>query len=97
MLIVRTKYFILTLQHSLNYIAQDKVSAAVKFKKDLDKQINNLVNFPYKYRQSNYYENETIRDMTFKAYTIIYKIKEDEKIVEILEIFHKNLPLQEEK
>ena len=29
------------------------------------------------YRKSNYYDNENIRDLTFKGYTVIYEIHED--------------------
>jgi plasmid stabilization system protein ParE len=90
--IVRTDYFLLRLQHILDYIAQDKLSASLKFKKNLDKSINNLVNLPYKYRPSDYYEDKNIRDMTFKGYTIIYRVKESEEVIEVLEIFNKNLP-----
>jgi hypothetical protein len=35
--------------------------------------------------------------MTFKGYTIIYRIDEVKELIEILEIFHKNLPTTEEK
>ena len=47
------------------YISQDKISAAKDFKKNLFKQIKNISVFPYKYRQSIYFENENIRDMIF--------------------------------
>lgn len=50
---------------------------------------------PKKYQQSKYYDDETIRDMVFKGYTIIYKIYSD-KII-ILEIFNQNLPILEEE
>lgn len=95
MQIIRTKYFIKIFQNTLLYIAKDKYSASVKFKNDLNKQIDNLKNFPYKYRPSKYYEEQSIRDMTFKGYSIIYRVKEDEKVIEILEIFNKNLPLKQ--
>ena len=92
MRIVRTKEFISTLKESLDYIAQDKVSASFKFKKELDMQINNLCTFPYKYRKSYYYSDSTIRDMIYKGYTVVYKIDEERELIEILEMFNKNLP-----
>jgi plasmid stabilization system protein ParE len=79
------------------HIAKDKKSAAKDFKNTLNYSIDNLQNFPYKYRKSYYYKDETIRDMTFKGYTIIYRIDEAKELIEILEIFHKNLPIKEEK
>ena len=71
----------------LDYIAQDKKSAANKFLKELKKKIINLKHFPYKYRKSFYFDDENIRDLIFKGYTIIYKIEKD-KII-ILDIFKK--------
>ncbi len=96
MKIFETEPFKIQRDFIVRYIANDKKSAAIKFAKDLKKSINNLVSFPYKYRKSNYYENENVRDMTFKGYSIIYRVKEDEKSIEILEIFNKNLPITKE-
>jgi len=45
---------------------------------------------PYKYKKSYYHEDENIRDMVFKGYTIIYKIYDNHIL--IVEIFNKNLP-----
>lgn len=64
---------------------EDKPSAAKAFAKELDKHILDLLQFPYKYRQSHYYEDEHYRDLTYKGYTVIYKITED--AIQILDIF----------
>jgi hypothetical protein len=37
------------------------------------------------YRKSNYHDNENIRDLIFKGYTVIYEIQED--TIYILDIF----------
>ncbi len=74
------------------YIAQDKFSASKKFKKDLFKQIKNIPNNPYKFRKSFYFDNETIRDMTFNGYTIIYEVDLANNQIVILNIFNKNNP-----
>lgn len=37
------------------------------------------------YRKSNYADNENIRDLIFKGYTIVYEIKKNELL--ILDIF----------
>jgi len=68
----------------LDYIAQDKFSASENFKNGLDNLIEDLPNFPYKYRKSIYFDNDNIRDMTFKGYTIIYRIRPLKKEIEIL-------------
>ncbi|MEA3553476.1 MAG: type II toxin-antitoxin system RelE/ParE family toxin [Campylobacterota bacterium] len=79
------------------YITQDKKTAGAKFIKELKSSIENLINFPYKYKQSNYYENKEIRDMSFKGYSIIYRINNNNQTIEILEIFNRNLPQIEYK
>ena len=67
------------------YIAQDKKSAVIKFEKALNKQINNLTQFPYKYRKSYYFDDNRYRDMVFKGYTVIYKVEPG--TIKILDIF----------
>ncbi len=79
----------------LEYIAQDKVSAAENFVNELDKLIDDLPNFPFKYRKSIYFQDENIRDMIYKGYTIVYRVNTEKKRIEILRIFNKNKPLTE--
>ena len=76
----------------LDYIAQDKLSASEDFLNKLDKLINNLPNFPFKFRKSQYFDDENIRDMIYKGFTIIYRVNETEKRIDIIRIFHKNKP-----
>jgi len=66
-------------------IRQDKVSASIQFEKQLNKKIKNLVDFPYQYRASYYFDNKAYRDLIHQGYTVIYKV-EKERII-ILEIF----------
>jgi len=76
----------------LDYIAQDKLIASENFLNELDKLINNLPNFPFKFRKSEYFDDENIRDMVYKGYTIIYKVNEAKNTIDIVRIFHKNKP-----
>lgn len=92
MQIVRTTFYSKKLKEILEYIACDKLSAAKKFNKELDEQINGLLVFPRKYRKSKYFEADNIRDMIFNGYTVIYEVFEDK--IEILTIFNQNLPLK---
>ena len=78
----------------LEYIAKDKLIASKKFRKDLFEQIKNLPNYPYKFRKSFYFNNEEVRDMTFKRYTIIYEVDLNNNSIIILNIFNKNKPLR---
>lgn len=75
------------------YIAKDKISAAKKFKTLLFKQLKNLPNHLHKYRQSLYFNNEEIRDMIFKGYTVVYEADIENGLIIILNIFNKNQPL----
>ena len=72
------------------YIRKDKLSASVNFVTELKKSIKDSVNFPYKHRKSIYYDDEAVRDMIFKGYTIIYEIFDDK--IEIMTIFNQNKP-----
>ena len=94
MKIIYDKLFEILLVQILDYIAQDKKSASVKFANKLEKVINSLVDNPYKYRKSRYFDDENIRDMIFEGYTIVYKVEQDSII--ILRIFNKNQPPQNE-
>ena len=91
MLIRRSELFKSQFQIILNYIASDKISAMLKFRKDLNIQIKDISSFPYKYKKSNYHNDENVREMTFRGYTIIYKIYDN--YIQILEIFNQNLPI----
>jgi len=94
MTIKKSNLFKIELKNILQNIAKDKISAMQKFRKELNNQLNNIPNMPYKYRKSYYYNDENIRDMIFKGYTIIYKIYD--KHILIVEIFNNNLPLIED-
>jgi len=76
----------------LDYIAQDKISASENFKNGLDKLINNLPNSPFKFRKSKYFDDENIRDLIYKGYTIIYRINTEKNTIDIIRIFNRNQP-----
>ncbi len=72
------------------HISKDKMSASKNFKKELFKYIKNIPSFPYKCRKSIYFEDENIRDMIFKGYTIVYKVDTQENSINIADIFNQN-------
>ena len=90
MKIVESTKFKQQLRKIVFNIKKDKVSASIKFAKDLKEGINTLSNMPRKYRASIYHNNENMRDMIFKGYTIVYEVKENEIVIK--QIFNKNLP-----
>lgn len=70
--------FIAKLQFVLEKIAEDKTSAAHTFRREILRECYSLSDFPYRCRRSIHYNDDNIRDLIFKGYTIIYKIKDDE-------------------
>lgn len=92
MKISRTEEYLKELFTILKHIADDKITASKKFKTDLNKQIISLTNFPYKHRTSIYFDNENIRDMIFKKYTINYEVDLNKNTIFILSIFNENKP-----
>ncbi|HBY67806.1 MAG TPA: type II toxin-antitoxin system RelE/ParE family toxin [Flavobacteriaceae bacterium] len=77
------KSFSLKLADQVEYIAEDKPQAARKFKKDILKTIKELEALPYKHRKSIYFDDENIRDLVFKGYTIVYRVKPKEECIEV--------------
>jgi len=92
MKIIRSRKFQINLLVTLQHIAKDKVSASKNFQKELDKLINNIPNFPFKYRQSIYFSDKNIRDLIYKKHTINYEINLEDNSIEILNIFNQNKP-----
>lgn len=92
MKIIETARYKEELRNISLYIKKDKKSVSIKFVKEQKEQILNLKNFPYKYRKSSYFDTESIRDMTFYGYTIIYEVDMLNETILILTIFNKNLP-----
>lgn len=69
-----------------NFISEDSQSRADEFEQKLKKAIVNTTNFPYKHRKSIYFDDDTIRDLIFKGYTIPFKIDEEENMIIVLSI-----------
>jgi len=73
-----------------NFISKDSVNKADDFLNQLENKILELVYMPYKFRKSFYYDDENIRDLIFKGYTIPYYIDKKNDIILILDIFKWN-------
>ena len=84
MRIVRSKKYTLVLKDLIKFISLDSKSRAVSFKNEIDKQINSLVDMPYKCRKSIYFNDDTKRDLIYKGYTIVYKVDEDKDTITII-------------
>ncbi len=92
MKIIRSRKYQINLLIILQYIAKDKTSASKNFQKELDTQIKDIPNFPYKYKPSIYFSDLNIRDLTYKKHTINYEVNLEKNTIEILNIFNHNKP-----
>jgi len=52
----------------------------------------NLVTQPYQCRPSFYFDDNNVRDMVYKKYTIVYEVNIDTDTIEIMRIFNRNKP-----
>ena len=86
MTVIKTKDYQESLKQILSYIAKDKKLAAVQFNKELNKKIKDLKDFPFMYHISVYFDNEYIRDMTYKGYTIPYEVDLEKQCISIIGI-----------
>lgn len=69
--------FLKKLNRQVSYIAWDKPQAARKFINDILSRIKELKQYPYAHRKSIYFDQEEIRDLIFKNYTVVYLIEDD--------------------
>ncbi len=86
MQIVKSTKFNNQFKKVLYFIALDNKSNAKNFKNELIHKINNLINMPFKFRQSIYFQDENIRDLIFKGYTIVYRVDAIKEIITIIGI-----------
>ncbi len=75
--------FSIKLADQVEYIAQDKPQAARNFKKEVFKAIKSLIDMPYKNRKSTYFSDDNVRDLIYKSYKIVYRIKPSDEIIEV--------------
>jgi plasmid stabilization system protein ParE len=69
--------FINKLGNQLDYIAQNNPSNSRKFKNELFNLIKDIPSNPRKHRKSIWFDDENIRDLIFKGYTIVYRINKN--------------------
>lgn len=90
MQIIRSQKFKEEFVSILEYIAKDKLTSALQFRKKLNESLKSISNFAFKYRKSLYFNDENIRDMTFYGYTIVYEVNSEQDSIEVLSIFNQN-------
>jgi len=78
-----SKSFAQRLNDQVDYIANDKPSAARKFKTEIIARIKQIPQVPYGNRKSIFFDRNDIRDLIYKGYLVVYKINEAEKSIEV--------------
>lgn len=82
--------FIKALNDIESFIALDSLERAEKFKNDIIDKISSLDFMPKRCRKSTLANDESIRDLIFKGYIIVFKIKND--TIKVLYIYKENEP-----
>ncbi len=85
MIIEKKPKYVRGLFNIILYIKKDKITPAKKFEKELNEKIKLLINNPQMCKKSIYFNDDKYRDLTYRGYTIIYKIEENRLL--ILDIF----------
>ena len=86
MLIFKSDRFKSSLSAILHHISRDSKNRAKQFNGTLKTSLSSLPNMPYKFRQSVYFEDESIRDYIFMGYCIPYLIQSEKNRIVLLDI-----------
>ncbi len=78
------------LQTIILFIALDNPNRALKFFDDLIAKIENIPLHPFSHRKRASLNNENIRELIFKGYTVPYYIDQTKNKIIILGIFNQN-------
>ena len=82
--------FIKALNDIESFIALDNLERAEKFKNDIIDKISSLDFMPKRCRKNTLANDESIRDLIFKGYIIVFKIQND--TIKVLYIYKENEP-----
>lgn len=82
--------FIKALNDIESFIALDSLERAEKFKNDIINKISSLDFMPKRCRKSTLANDESIRDLIFKGYIIVFKIQNN--TIKVLYIYKENEP-----
>lgn len=74
MKIVFKDTFLNRFENQVDYIAQDSVPRAKRFKNNIMKRVKEIPKNPFQYRKSIYFTSDHIRDLIYKGYTIVFRI-----------------------
>jgi plasmid stabilization system protein ParE len=77
MKLVLKRTFLDRLKRQIDFIALDSPTRARKFSAALMKAVRQIPANPMLFRKSVYFDDPNVRDMIFRGYTVVFRIKED--------------------
>ncbi|MDD7913807.1 type II toxin-antitoxin system RelE/ParE family toxin [Polaribacter ponticola] len=74
MTIIYKETFVSRLEKQLKYLSKNSPKSASKLKTELINRIKEIPENPYLFRKSIYFDNELVRDLIYKGYTVVFRI-----------------------
>jgi plasmid stabilization system protein ParE len=87
--IIKSDRFNIELEDILNYISIDSVNRAIEFYDELVAKIKKIPYNPYSYRKRS--NDNHVRELIFKGYTIPFYIDTTNETIVLLGIFNQNI------
>lgn len=81
--------FLINLAKIQDFIANDSINRAIKFKDDLYQKISEIYPFPLRFRKNLLVNKDNVRDLIFKGYVVPFEINDNH--IMILTIYKNNL------
>jgi len=78
MKIIYKETFVVRLEKQLKYISENSPKSAKKLKTEFIQRIKTIPDNPYLFRKSIYFENDSVRDLIHKGYTIVFRINKNQ-------------------
>lgn len=88
-MIILTNRFKKELGNILGFIKKDSKTRALEFRDDLLSKIDQIPNYPQIYRKSLTTDDENVKDLIFKGFVVVFRIKNDD--IYMLWIYKHNL------
>ena len=86
--IVFTSPAITDLKALVKFISRDNSKAAEQFSNAIIEKTEHLNEFPLFGRAVPEFGTETIREIIHRPYRIVYRVRQDQKVIEILRVWH---------
>jgi len=86
--IVFTKPAIADIEALVSFIARDNPQASERFGFEIVEKAEKLDQFPLLGRVVPEFKIETIREIIHRPYRIVYRVREERELIEILRVWH---------